>query len=55
MERTKFFSTAKVYATMRNLITVTKYSGPDPEIDASLTYAMNPNTRQFLLGIEFTF
>ena len=55
MERTKFFSTARVYATMRNLITVTKYSGPDPEIDTSLTYAMNPNTRQFLLGIEFTF
>lgn len=57
----KWFQTQKVvsgfriYATGRNLWTVTKYSGIDPEVDSNLTRGMVPNTTQFILGVELTF
>ena len=41
--------------TGRNLLTFTKYTGMDPEVDSNLTYGMSGNTRQFLGGIEITF
>ncbi len=55
MEKTRFFNSAKVYTSMRNILTVTNFTGVDPEIDTNVTRAMNPNTKQFLFGVEFTF
>lgn len=53
--KTKFFTHAKIYVTGRNLLTFTKYSGPDPEVDSNLTTGVYPNTKQFTTGIELTF
>jgi TonB-linked SusC/RagA family outer membrane protein len=41
--------------TGRNLFTVTKYMGADPEVDSNLTLGLPGNTKQFLGGIELTF
>ena len=46
---------AKLYVTARNLLTITKYEGPDPEVDSNLSMGTNPNTKEFLAGIELTF
>ena len=45
----------RVSVTGRNLLTATKYTGLDPEIDGNLTYGIPGNTRQVLGGIEITF
>ena len=55
MEATNFFSNVRINATARNLFTVTKYRGADPEIDTNLTLGSYPSTRQFTLGVEVTF
>lgn len=55
LDSTKFFANAKIFFTARNLMTWTKYSGPDPEVDSNLTLGVNPNTRNFTGGIELTF
>lgn len=41
--------------TGRNLWTVTKYTGIDPEMDSNLTYGVPGNTLQVLGGIEIKF
>lgn len=53
--RTKVISSARVFGTARNLFTVTNYTGPDPEVDSNLTLGVNPNTKQFSIGVELTF
>ena len=53
--KTGFISGARVFATGRNLFTVTNYSGPDPEVDSNLTLGANPNTKQYTFGVEITF
>jgi TonB-linked SusC/RagA family outer membrane protein len=55
LNRTNFFKGAKVYVTGRNLWTLTKYTGPDPEVDSNLTLGVNPNTKQIAFGLDFTF
>lgn len=55
LNKTNFFTGAKIFYMGRNLFTSTKYLGPDPEIDSNLTYGRNPNTKQSLIGIELTF
>ena len=55
MERTGFISGFRIYAIARNLFTVTKYTGYDPEVDANLQLGVYPNSRQFMIGAEFTF
>ncbi|MFI3298179.1 MAG: SusC/RagA family TonB-linked outer membrane protein [Rikenellaceae bacterium] len=45
----------KVYATARNLLTFTQYTGVDPEVDSNLSIGAYPNTKQFILGIELIF
>lgn len=50
-----FFKTVRFYATGRNLLTWTKYSGPDPEIDSNLALGNNPNTKQYVFGVELKF
>lgn len=45
----------KITLTGRNLLTVTHYGGIDPEVDSNLTYGVQGNSKQFMLGGEFTF
>lgn len=45
----------KIYGTARNLFTITKYNGHDPEVDSNLSWLTNPNTRQFIVGMELMF
>lgn len=55
LERTRVFKSVEAYVTGRNLWTLTKYTGPDPEIDANLSLGANPNTRQTAVGLKFQF
>ncbi len=55
LQRTKFFSGARVFMTGRNLLTFTKYLGPDPEVDSNISLGANPNTKQFSFGAEISF
>ena len=45
----------KVTFTGRNLLTVTKYSGIDPEVAGNLTLGRLGNSKQYLFGLELTF
>jgi TonB-linked SusC/RagA family outer membrane protein len=55
LKKTGVFKNAKVFVTGRNLLTITKYSGPDPEVDSNLALGTNPNTKQYTVGVELTF
>lgn len=55
LNKTNFFEGIRIFGTARNLFTVTKYKGADPEIDSNLTYGAYPNSRQFNFGLEVTF
>lgn len=45
----------KVTFTGRNLLTITKYKGVDPEVNSNLTFGRVGNSKQFLFGAEITF
>lgn len=57
------FKSASVYVTAQNLITITKYSGYDPEVGSygldgtslNTDYNPYPNVRTFLAGVKFGF
>ena len=55
LEKTKIIKNFKITAAARNLFTITKYKGADPEIDSNLTFGAFPNTKQFTIGAEITF
>lgn len=55
MNRTGFMKGVKFYVTGRNLLTFTKYTGPDPEVDSNIGLGTNPNTRQVAVGLDLTF
>jgi len=55
LRKTGFIRGVRVFAVGRNLLTVTKYQGADPEVDSNLQLGKYPNTRQFSFGAEFTF
>ena len=44
----------RFYVTGRNILTWTKYTGVDPEID-NMTLGSNPNTKQYVFGVELKF
>ncbi len=48
---------AKIYFSGRNILTFKNkdFKGMDPEVDQNLTLGKVANTRQFQLGLEFTF
>jgi len=63
---TKVFKSASVYITGQNLITITKYSGYDPEVNSYANTAGNytslntdynpyPNIRTYMAGLKFGF
>ncbi|MCD8101481.1 MAG: TonB-dependent receptor [Alistipes sp.] len=55
LKKTNFFRRMSVFAVGRNLFTVTKYSGFDPEPDDNVIQFNYPNTRQYVFGLELTF
>ena len=55
IQRSGFIQGFRIYAIGRNIFTLTKYSGYDPEVDANLQMGVYPNSRQFTIGAEFTF
>ena len=55
MKATNFMTGARLSFTGRNLFTVTKFKGADPEIDTNISYGGYPATRQFVLGVEVNF
>jgi len=55
LNKTGFINGARIFVTGRNLLTVTKYSGPDPEVDSNLALGTNPNTKQYTIGVEINF
>lgn len=62
---TTVFKSANIYVTAQNLLTFTKYSGYDPEVNSftdatdalslGTDYNAFPNYRTFLLGVKFGF
>ena len=55
MDATGFIQGIRLSFVTRNLFTITKFKGADPEIGANLTRGNYPATRQFQLGIDVTF
>jgi len=55
LEKTNFFSSARIYVQGQNLLTFTKFSGIDPESSSNIYAAQYPMSRQFTLGIELSF
>ncbi len=53
LAKTKFINGVRAYITGRNLLTFTKYSGPDPEVDTNVSLGANPNTKQIAFGLDF--
>lgn len=45
----------KVWVSGRNLFTITKFRGFDPELDSYVATDDYPNSRQIMFGAEFTF
>ena len=55
IEATRFFKNIRITATARNLFTITKYSGADPEPVSNIQMNAYPNTRDYTIGAEVTF
>ncbi len=55
LKTTKAIRGARIYMVGRNVLTWTKYLGPDPEVDSNLGLGTNPNTRQFTVGLDLRF
>lgn len=55
LNKTKVMNSVRAYVTFRNLWTLTKYAGPDPEVDSNLSLGANPNTKQVVFGLSFGF
>ena len=46
---------ARIYIASNNLLTITDYSGFDPEIDSGVDRGSYPQSRQFSVGVNVTF
>lgn len=55
VEKTKFISNVRLNFTTRNLFTVTKYKGADPENGSNISVNGFPATRDYTFGIEVQF
>ena len=55
LQKTKFFTAARVYVQGQNLLTWTKFSGLDPENTSNVYKAQYPASRQFTFGLEVSF
>ncbi|MDN4754234.1 SusC/RagA family TonB-linked outer membrane protein [Porphyromonadaceae bacterium W3.11] len=55
LEKQSALTGAKIFLSGRNLLTFTKFQGQDPEDNSNASRGMNPNTKQFTLGVELNF
>lgn len=55
LERQHVLTGAKVFVSGRNLLTFTNFRGQDPEDNSNVSRGMNPNTKQFTVGVELSF
>ncbi|MCQ2185970.1 MAG: TonB-dependent receptor [Bacteroidales bacterium] len=55
LERSRVFRGARVYFQGQNLLTVTRFSGLDPEGTSNIYAAQYPMSRQYTFGIDLTF
>lgn len=55
MQATHFMKGVRLSFITRNLFTVTKFKGADPETNSNLTMGNYPATRQFMFGVDVTF
>ena len=55
LKKTKIVKGVRVFATGRNLLTFTSYTGLDPEVDSNATRGAYPNPRQYTIGLEVKF
>lgn len=55
IEQIKFFNGLRLFASARNIFTLTKYTGADPEFSNNISTGGYPPTRQFTLGVELKF
>lgn len=55
LEKTRFFTSARIYAQGQNLLTFTKFSGLDPEAFSNMYQAQYPMSRQYSFGFELNF
>lgn len=45
----------RVFASARNLLTITKYKGYDPEVASGVDLGIYPSSKSFMAGISLTF
>lgn len=55
LQKTHFFTSARVYLQGQNLLTWTGFQGLDPEVASNIYRAQYPASRQFTVGIEVSF
>ena len=55
LKKTKVVKGVRVFATGRNILTFTNYTGLDPEVDSNGTRTEYPNPRQYTIGLEVKF
>ncbi|RZL19827.1 MAG: SusC/RagA family TonB-linked outer membrane protein [Pedobacter sp.] len=55
LAKSKIVKGVNFSVTGRNLWTLTKYRGQDPEVDSNLTLGANPNTRQMAVNLRLDF
>ncbi len=55
LQRTKFFTQARIYVQAQNLFTFTPFTGLDPESSSNVYKAQYPMSRQYSVGIDLTF
>ena len=63
VKKMKFLSAVDIFVTGRNLLTITDYTGFDPEVNSftndtqrrGVDWSSYPNTRSLLFGLNVTF
>jgi TonB-dependent starch-binding outer membrane protein SusC len=53
--KTAGLTKAQLYGSVQNLLTITKYTGLDPEVGGGVDYGFYPQARTFLLGVAIDF
>ena len=44
-----------IFATVQNVLTLTRYTGIDPEVYSGIDNNMYPRPRNYMLGVKFNF
>lgn len=55
MEAARFFENIRFSFVARNVFTITKYRGSDPEYAGNIALGAYPATRNFTFGVDVTF